>query len=48
MLVQFFFLGKSNELVKVFSKADQGFKTRARDILLKLDVTNTAAYNELK
>ncbi|HVZ57067.1 MAG TPA: DUF4835 family protein [Chitinophagaceae bacterium] len=48
MLLPFFFLGKSGELVKLFSKAEPGLKARARDILLKLDVTNTAAYNELK
>ncbi len=48
MILQFFFQGKSSELVKVFSKADPGIKTRARDILQKLDITNTAAYKELK
>jgi len=44
MLMQFFFQGKSNELVKVFSKADPGLKNRVRDILMKLDVTNVSAY----
>lgn len=47
MLLQFFFQGKGNELINVFSKADPALKTRARDILLKLDVTNTAAYKGL-
>jgi Domain of unknown function (DUF4835) len=47
MIMQFFFQGKSNELVKVFSKADPGLKNRARDILLKLDVTNSAVYKGL-
>ncbi len=44
MLMQFFFQGKSNELIKVFSKADPGLKNRVRDILMKLDVTNISAY----
>ena len=44
MLMQFFFQGKSNELIKVFSKADPGLKNRVRDILMKLDVTNVSAY----
>ena len=48
MIMQFFFQGKSNELVKVFSKAAPDVKTRARDILSKLDLTNAAAYKELK
>lgn len=48
MLLQFFFQGKSNELVRVFSKANTDLKNRARDILLKLDITNAAAYKELK
>jgi Domain of unknown function (DUF4835) len=48
MLMQFFLQGKSNEMVKVFSRADAGTKTRVRDILSKIDITNTAAYKELK
>ena len=44
MLIQFFFQGKSDELAKVFSKADPGLKNRVRDMLLKLDVTNTSVY----
>ncbi|RZK10656.1 MAG: DUF4835 family protein, partial [Flavobacterium sp.] len=48
MIVQFFFQGKSNELVKVFSKADGEIKNQARDLLVKLDVTNTNVYKELK
>ena len=47
MLMQFFFQGKSNELVKVFSKADPALKNRVRDMLMKLDVTNAAAYKGL-
>jgi hypothetical protein len=48
MALQFFFQGKSNEFVKVFSKANQEQKNRARDLLSKLDITNVNAYKELK
>jgi hypothetical protein len=48
MVLQFFFQGKSNELVKIFSKAETDLKTRARDFLVKLDLTNASAYKELK
>jgi len=48
MIMQFFFQGKSNELVKVFSKATAEQKTRAKDILTRIDITNSAAYKELK
>jgi hypothetical protein len=48
MVLQFFFQGKSNELVKIFSKAETDMKTRARDFLVKLDLTNASVYKELK
>lgn len=48
MIMQVFFQGKSNELVKVFSKGSADQKTRARDLLTRLDISNTAAYKELK
>lgn len=48
MVLPFFFQGKSNELVKMFSKADQETKTKAREMLVKLDLTNVSAYKELK
>jgi Domain of unknown function (DUF4835) len=48
MALQFFFQGKSNELVKVFSKATAEQKSRARDLLGKLDITNVNVYKELK
>jgi Domain of unknown function (DUF4835) len=48
MVNQFFFQGKSTELVKVFSKASSEQKLRAKDFLTKLDITNAAAYKELK
>ncbi len=48
MLVPFFFQGKSNELVKIFSKASPDHKTRAKDLLTKLDLTNASLYKELR
>ena len=48
MVMQFFFQGKSNELVKVFSKGTSEQKTRARELLTRLAVMNAAAYKELK
>jgi hypothetical protein len=48
MALQFFFQGKSNELVKVFSKANADQKSRAKDILTRLDITNSSAYKEIK
>jgi hypothetical protein len=48
MIMQFFFQGKSAELVKVFSHANADMKKRAYDLLTKLDITNGAVYKELK
>ena len=48
MIMQFFFQGRSGELVKVFSKANKDTRDRALNHLLKLDVTNSRLYNELK
>ena len=48
MIMQFFFQGKSTEIVKVFSHANADEKSRAKDILTKLDITNATAYKELK
>jgi len=48
MILQFFFQGKSNELVKVFSKAKTDQKNQARDLLTRLDITNAGAYKDLK
>lgn len=47
MFMQFFFQGKSNELVKIFSKANADTRTRARELLTKLDISNAAAYKSL-
>jgi len=48
MIMQFFFQGKSAEFVKIFSKANLEQKTRAKELLVKLDITNAAAYKDLK
>ena len=48
MILQFFFQGKSTELIKIFSRGNTDQKIRARDILTKLDLSNAAAYKELK
>ena len=48
MILPVFFQGKSNEIAKLFSRADSDTRARARDLLLKLDITNTATYKELK
>ncbi len=48
MVMQFFFQGRSQELVKVFSKAKKDVKDRALNHLLKLDITNARIYNDLK
>ncbi len=49
MINQFFFQGKTNEFIRIFSKAPQQDKMRASEILQKIDITNAASYkNELK
>jgi hypothetical protein len=49
MINQFFFQGKSNEFIKIFSKAPQQDKMRASELLQKIDITNAARYKtELK
>lgn len=47
MIIQFFFQGKSTELVKLFSKAEPEVRKRAKDFLVKLDLTNASVYKEL-
>ena len=46
MINQFFFQGKSTELVKLFSKAQQQDKARASELLQKMDITNANKYKE--
>lgn len=49
MINQFFFQGKSNEFIRIFSKAPQQDKMRASELLQKMDITNATRYkNELK
>ena len=48
MVIQFFFQGKSNELVKMFSRASPDIKVQARDMLVKLDIANSTVYKDLK
>jgi hypothetical protein len=47
MIVPFFFQGKANELVKVFSKGGSEQRARARELLTKMDITNIALYKSL-
>lgn len=46
MIIPFFLQGKSQELIGVFRKADMNEKSRARDLLAKIDVTNANAYKQ--
>lgn len=46
MIVQFFFQGKANEIVKLFKKADPDSKNRAREMLSKIDITNSNLYKQ--
>lgn len=46
MILQFFFQGKSQELIKLFSKASPPDKTRASEFLQRLDISNASKYKE--
>ena len=46
MANQFFFQGKSNELIKLFSKGTPEEKSAASEILQKLDITNAGRYKD--
>ncbi|MEP6596132.1 MAG: DUF4835 family protein [Ginsengibacter sp.] len=46
MILQFFFQGKSDELLKLFLKAPAPDKARAMEFLQKLDVSNASKYKE--
>ena len=49
MVNQFFFQGKSNELIKLFSKSAPQDKSKVKEILSRLDITNASRYkDELK
>ncbi len=46
MVLQFFFQGKAQELIKIFSKATPPDKTRALEFLQKLDISNASKYKD--
>lgn len=46
MILAFFFQGKSNELIKIFKKAPADERSRAMDLLTKLDITNLNTYKQ--
>lgn len=46
MILQFFFLGKSNEFIKIFKKAPADERSRALELLARLDVTNSNLYKQ--
>lgn len=46
MAVQFFMLGKSDELIGIFKKAPPAEKTQALDLLARLDLTNSNKYKQ--
>ncbi|MEP6951763.1 MAG: DUF4835 family protein [Ginsengibacter sp.] len=46
MILQFFFQGKTQELIKIFSKATPPDKSRALDLLQRLDVSSAAKYKD--
>lgn len=46
MIIQFFFLGKSNELIKIFRKAPPDERSRVMEILSRLDVSNANSYKQ--
>jgi Domain of unknown function (DUF4835) len=47
MIVPFFFQGKANELVRIFSKGTAEQKANAKELLSKLDITNLPLYKSL-
>lgn len=46
MILQLFFQGKSQELIKIFSKASPPEKLKALEYLQKLDISNASKYKE--
>ena len=44
MVIQFFFQGRSSELIKIFKKASPDEKSKAREVLSQVDVGNTGLY----
>ena len=46
MILQFFFQGKTQELIKIFSKATPPDKSRALEFLQRLDVSSASQYQD--
>ncbi|HEY8971785.1 MAG TPA: DUF4835 family protein [Puia sp.] len=46
MIMQFFFQGKSGEISKIFQKSPPDEKSRALELLTKLDITNLNKYKQ--
>ena len=46
MIIDFFFQGKGNELAKIFKKGNLDEKSRALDLLSKLDIGNISRYKQ--
>ena len=46
MVLQFFFQGKAQELIKIFSKATPPDKTKALEFLQRLDISNASKYKD--
>jgi len=46
MILQFFFQGKTQELINVFSKASPSEKSKAIEFLQRLDISNISKYKE--
>jgi hypothetical protein len=48
MIMQVFFQGKSSELAKLFAQAKPDMRVQAREMLMKLDITNSTLYKDLR
>ena len=46
MIIQFFFIGKGNEIAGIFKKASFDEKQRALDVLTKIDIGNANLYKQ--
>jgi hypothetical protein len=46
MIMQFFFQGKSGELSKIFQKSAPDEKSRALELLTRLDISNINKYKQ--
>jgi hypothetical protein len=46
MILQFFFQGRANELSKAFKKGSPDEKSRALDLLSKMDIGNIGLYKQ--